>query len=220
EGVLYTPVPKERQAAAVKFLNENAFATPTWMVRPEILRRIETDGVLARIKSTQQSLLMQLLSASRFNRLTEQEAMDGDKSYRTVDLLADVRKGVWGELNGAAAIKIDAYRRNLQRGYLDLLGDKLNGRAAVTDDQRPFIRGELRALNADVAKAMVRTTDRATRMHLEDVKDQIAKILDPKFAAPAPAAATGLFGRLGLDGEELPDESLGCWQDYSIRIRR
>jgi hypothetical protein len=220
EGVLFTPVPRERQAAAVKFLNENAFATPTWMVRPEILRRIETDGVLARIKTTQQGLLSQLLSAARFNRLTEQEAIDGEKSYRTVDLLADVRKGVWGELNGTSAVKIDAYRRNLQRSYLDLLGDKLNGRAAVTDDQRPFVRGELRALNADVAKAMVRTTDRATRMHLEDVRDQIAKILDPKFAAPAPAAATTLFGRLGLDGEEQSEEMLGCWPDYSIRIRR
>ncbi len=219
EGVLFTPVPKERQAAAVKFLNENAFATPTWMVRPEILRRIETDGVLARIKAAQQGLLTQLLSAARFNRLTEQEAIDGEKSYRTVDLLADVRKGVWGELNGTGAVKVDAYRRNLQRGYLDLLGDKLNGRAAVTDDQRPFIRGELRALNTDVAKALLRTTDRATRMHLEDAKDQIAKILDPKFAAPAPAAAD-LFGRLGLDGEEDWEEMLGCWPDHSIRIRR
>jgi len=220
EGVIFTPVPKERQAAAVKFLNENAFATPTWMVRPEILRRIETDGVLARIKSTQQGLLSQLLSGARFNRLTEQEAIDGDKAYRAVDLLADVRKGVWGELGGTGAVKIDAYRRNLQRSYLDLMGDKLNGRAAATDDQRPFVRGELRALNADVAKALVRTTDRATRMHLEDVRDQIAKILDPKFAAPAPSTATTLFGRLGLDGDEQQEELLGCWPDYSIRIRR
>ena len=115
---------------------------------------------------------------------------------------------------------MDAYRRNLQRGYLDLLGDKLNGRAAVTDDQRPFIRGELRALSADVTKALVRTTDRATRMHLEDARDQIAKILDPKFAQPAPAAATTPFGRPGLDGDELQDETLGCWPDYSIRIRQ
>jgi hypothetical protein len=220
DGVIFTPVPRERQAAAVKFLNENAFATPSWMVRPEILRRIETDGVLTRIKTTQQGLLSQLLSAARFNRLTEQEAIDGDKAYKAVDLLSDVRKGVWSELNGVGAIKVDAYRRNLQRGYLDLLGDKLNGRAAVTDDQRPFIRGELRALNADVSKALVRTTDRATRMHLEDARDQIAKILDPKFAQPATAAGATIFGRLGLDGEELQDETLGCWPDYSVRIRR
>ena len=30
DGVRFVIVPKERQAAAVRFLNENAFATPTW----------------------------------------------------------------------------------------------------------------------------------------------------------------------------------------------
>jgi hypothetical protein len=224
EGVLFTPVPKERQAEAVKFLNENAFATPSWMIRPEILRRIETNGETDRIKSVQQGLLAQLLNSSRFARVIEQEAIDGDKAYRAVELLADVRKGVWGELNGggAGAVKIDVYRRNLQRAYLDLMGDKLNGRLAATDDQRPFIRGELRALNADVAKALVRTTDRATRMHLEDARDQIAKILDPKFAQAAPATLTLPTGggRRGIESFEQPDESLGCWPDYSIRIRQ
>jgi hypothetical protein len=163
-----------------------------------------------------------LMNPARFARLVEQEAIDGDKAYRPVDFLADVRKGVWGEVNGtAAAPKIDAYRRNLQRVYLDMMNDKLNGRAAVNDDQRPFIRGELRALNADVARAMVRATDRATRMHLEDVRDQIAKILDPKFAAPAPTTSplSFILGLPGADGEE-PHDELSCWPDYSIRIRQ
>jgi len=224
DGLLFTPIPKERQIEAVKFLNENVFATPTWMLNPEILRRIETNGSLSRVRAAQQIVLMQLLSPARFTRLIEQEAMDGDKAYRPVDFLADVRKGVWGEANGtmAAAPKVDAYRRNLQRAYLDMMNDKLNGRTAVNDDQRPFIRGELRTLSADVTRAMARTTDRATRMHMEDVKDQIAKILDPKFAAPAPTTSpfASIFGLFNADGEELHDESLSCWPDYSIRIRQ
>jgi hypothetical protein len=216
-GVLFNPVPKEKQAEAVRFLNDNAFATPAWMVKPEILRRIETNGVTDRIKTTQQGLLNQLLSSARFARLTEQEALDGDKAYRAVDMLVDVRKGVWSELNTAGALKIDVFRRNLQRVYLDLLDDKLNSRNAVADDQRPFIRGELRALNADLARAIVRTTDRSTRLHLEDTRDQIAKILDPKFAQPAATAPTaGVFGRGGFEEEEL----LQCWPDYSVRNPR
>ena len=51
DGVLFTPVPKERQIEAVKFLNENVFATPTWMLNPEILRRIETNGALTRVRA-------------------------------------------------------------------------------------------------------------------------------------------------------------------------
>ena len=49
DGVRFVIVPKERQAAAVRFLNENAFATPSWAVKPEILRRIEPSGALARV---------------------------------------------------------------------------------------------------------------------------------------------------------------------------
>ncbi len=222
DGALFTPIPKERQMAAVKFLNDNVFATPAWMIKPEILRRIEPNGALDRIRSAQLMILTQLMSSSRFARLVEQEAIDGDNSYRPVDFLAEVRKGVWTELNGtgAGAVKIDAYRRNLQRAYLDLMGDKLNGRFAVTDDQRPFIRGELRALNADVTRAMARTTDRASRMHLEDVKDQIAKILDPKFAQPAPTTSTVPFILGRFDEDEDLRNSLHCWPDYSIRIRQ
>jgi hypothetical protein len=44
--------------------------------------------------------------------------------------------------------------------------------------------------------------------------------LDPKFAPPVPSTATTLFGRLGLDDDEQQEELLGCWPDYSIRIRR
>jgi hypothetical protein len=57
-------------------------------------------------------------------------------------------------------------------------------------------------------------------MHLEDVRDQIAKILDPKFAAPAPSASPLPFilGLPGDGGEEQQDELI-CWPDYSIRIR-
>ncbi len=219
DGVLFTPIPKTRQIEAVKFLNDNAFATPSWVIKPEILRRIEPNGSLDRIKSAQQGLLAQLMSSPRFARLIEQEAIDGDKAYRAVDFLADVRKGIWSEIDATGAVKIDAYRRNLQRAYLDLMGDKLNGRTPVTDDQRPFIRGELRTLSADLTRAAARTTDRASRMHLEDARDQIAKILDPKFVAPAPAAATLPFplGRGSDEDEDQRLNDLNCWPDYSIR---
>jgi hypothetical protein len=225
-GVLFTPVSKARQVEAVKFLNEQVFATPTWMLDPEILRRIEPNGALARIKTAQQGVLTTLFSSARFGRLVEAEALSGDTAYRPVDFLADVRKGIWSEVYATGAVKTDAYRRNLQRAYLDLLDDKLNGRAASSDDQRPFLRGELRTLNGDVTKALARTTDRATRMHLEDVRDEIARILDPKFAPPAPAAPTlgGAFGR-GVDEEydytqERHTGIVYCWPDYTKRLQQ
>ena len=67
---------------AVKFLNDNAFATPAWAIDPEILRRIEPIGALSRVRNAQTSVLTNLLSSARFARLVEQEAIDGSGGLR------------------------------------------------------------------------------------------------------------------------------------------
>src|SRR5215213_6365989 len=184
DGVRFVIVPKERQAAAVRFLNENAFATPTWAVKADILRRIEPSGALARVNAAQERIMNSLLSNTRFDRLVEQEALDGVAAYKPAEFMSDVRKGIWSELEGGP-VRTDVYRRNLQNSYVDLLSTKLNGRPAVTDDYRALIKAELRDLSAAIAAAMPRASDRQTRAHLADARDQIAKALDPKFAPPA-----------------------------------
>jgi hypothetical protein len=225
EGPLFVPVPKPRQEAAVKFLGENAFATPTWAVDRSLLRLIEPIGALSRIRSAQSSVLSSLLSSARFARLVEQEAIDGGSSYNPADFLAAVRKGIWKELD-APQVKVDAYRRNLQHAYLDLTNTKINGSTPVisglppemagmfasSNDEKPFYRAELRSLNSSVTTALAKTADRETRAHLEGVRDQIARILDPKFAAAS--GGTGVTIRIGMDGLETPDQS--CWPDYII----
>lgn len=216
DGVRFTAVPRQKQQEAVRFLNDHAFATPTWAIKPDVLRRVEPSGVLDRVKSAQARVLNSLMSGARFNRLVEQAAIDGAAAYRPSEFLEDVRRGIWSELD-APTIRVDAYRRNLQRAYIDLMAERLNGRAPVTDDQRPFIRGELRALSQVIVRALPRVTDKEARMHLEDVRDQIAKALDPKFAQPQPAAATPPpFGRFGAD----EDSPLVCWPDYVVRRSR
>ncbi|HEV2687735.1 MAG TPA: zinc-dependent metalloprotease [Bryobacteraceae bacterium] len=235
EGVVYSPVPRPRQAEAVKFLNENAFATPMWAVDPQILRRIEPIGELSRVRNAQNNVLNNLLSSARFARLVEQDALDGSASYAPAEFLADVRKGVWSELD-APKVRIDAFRRNLQRAYLDLVNSKLNSNAsaipaglpvgfpiaffASSGDEKPLYRAELKALNTAIGAALVKAPDKATKAHLEGARDQIAKILDPKFAPPSGAAGNVI--RIGF-GDQLdpfltPPDQLGtCWPDYVIR---
>ena len=209
DGLIFTPVPRERQKMAVDFLNQNAFSAPTWAIDPQILRRIEAVGVLSSVRNAQNSVLSNLLSSPRFNRLVEQEALDGGSAYSPADFLADVRKGVWKELDNPQ-VRIDPYRRNLQRAYLDLVNTKVNsntpavpvglppelaGLFTTSGEERPLYRAELRSLNASIAVAIAKTTDRETKAHLEGARDQIAKILDPKFAqAQVNGAHTRLFG--------------------------
>jgi hypothetical protein len=221
DGVIFTMVPRDRQAAAVRFLNDNAFATPTWALKPEILRRIEPTGALTRVNTAQERVLNSLMSNARFDRLVEQEAIDGAGAYKPADFLADVRRGMWREIE-AGPVRIDASRRMLQNSYIDLLSQKLNGRPAVTDDYRALIKAELRDLSAAIATATPRATDRETRAHLADARDNIAKALDPKFAPPAPTTPTNPFGfddEPRFNSTSFEDFNFeDCWPDYGIWI--
>ena len=76
------PVSRERQREAMQFLSAHAFTTPMFVIRPEILRRIEPTGTLDRIRTSQLRVLATLLAESRIGRLVEQEAVDGAAAYR------------------------------------------------------------------------------------------------------------------------------------------
>jgi hypothetical protein len=217
EGRIFNLIPKERQREALKYLLENAFLTPSWMVDEEILRRIEPVGVINRIHTAQNRVLTSLMNSARFARLLEQSTLDGTLALSPVEFLSSVRKGLWKELDGAA-VKIDPYRRELQRSYLQAINTKLNppppaaaalpfglpeqggrggARPANSGDEKPMYRAELRALSTTLTAALAKTTDPETKAHLDASKDEIARILDPKFAPAAPAAATPAGGRGG-----------------------
>ena len=228
-GVRFTIVPKAHQKDAVNYLVANALATPTWAIDKDILRRIEPIGALNRVRNAQNSVLNNLLSSARFARMVEQQAIDGEAAYQPAEFLGDVRNGVWGELN-APKVTIDAYRRNLQRAYLDIANNKLNappqappqglppgfGALFVTSgDERGFYRSELRAISAAAGAALSRATDRNTRVHLESVRDQIAKILNPDFSGIS--AATVGANRSAMELLELYMNPTSCWPDYEIK---
>jgi len=209
DGPRFVPLSRERQREAMQFLSAHAFTTPSFVIKPDILRRIEPVGTLDRIRTSQLRVLATLLAEPRISRLVEQGAVDGATAYQPTEFFADLRRAVWREVD-QASVQIDPYRRNLQRAYLDAMSDKVNSR--VGGESRPLARGELRSLDASVRAAIAKSADRTTRLHLQDVRDQIARILDPKFAptnAPQPPTII-----LGLD------EAIGCWHDYAIRIER
>jgi hypothetical protein len=229
DGPIFEPITKVRQAAAVQFLSDNVFATPTWAIDKDILRRIEPIGAISRINNAQVRVLSTLMNSARFARLVEQEALDGAAAYGPSEMLAGVRKGVWKELD-TPNVKIDAYRRNLQHSYLDLVNNKVNGNTglpaglpaalagmfASSADEKPMYRAELRALNGSVTSALAKAQDRETRAHLEGVRDQIAKILDPKFG-PAGGGATGAVRIFAEQNDPFVFASEYCWPDYIIK---
>jgi hypothetical protein len=188
-GVRFTPIPKVRQAAAVQFLLENAFKTPAFLVDPNVLNRIEPTGVVRRLRTAQISLFNSLLQTARLDRLVEQSALD-PAAYGPLQFLADLRTGIWAELRTPAQ-PIDVYRRNVQRAYLETIDNRLNGSAAPSAEVRALLKGELHVVDQQIAAALPRVTDAATRRHLQDARDYIAQSVDPRAMRERSAAAFG-----------------------------
>jgi len=201
EGVKYKTVPKARQTAALDFLMANAFKTPAFMVRPEVLRRIQPSGAIDRVRTAQTAILTSLLQNQRIDRMTEQATLDPTVAYAPLQFLSDVRNGIWSEL-GKPGTTIDLYRRNLQRAYLLILDQKINGTPAASAEIRALVKGELRALDRQLGTAAAGATDEATRRHINDSREEIKIILDPRVPRPEPdpaaAPAAGGRGRGGL----------------------
>jgi hypothetical protein len=186
EGVLYTPVSKSYQKKAMEFMNTHVFSTPDWLLDKDILRRIEHEGALERVKNLQARILNSVMAADVLIRLNETYTFDGNQAYAPLEMLEDLRKGVWGEIYSMKPI--DAYRRNLQRLYLDNMeqlftNDTSGGFRNKVDiknsDIRAFLRVELNQLQKDLNRAATRISDRITRAHIEDSLQRINTILNP-----------------------------------------
>jgi glutathione synthase/RimK-type ligase-like ATP-grasp enzyme len=90
-------------------------------------------------------------------------------------MLDELRAGLWSEARSAAAT--DAFRRNLQRAWIARVTELMEDDEALASDAAPALRGQLVALDTELARALPRVTDRSTRLHFEDVRMRIAEIL-------------------------------------------
>ena len=230
DGVRFTPVPRARQAAALQFLLANAFTTPRFLIKPELLRRMEPAGALNRVRNAQYAVMNSLLQTARIERLIEQSALDGAAAYAPVQFLTDLRRGIWSDL-ATPARPTDQFRRNVQIVYLDTLDNRLNGGPVPDPAVRALLRGELRALRAQIGAAVAAATDRASRLHLEDARDRIDEILDPRAMRPrtAPGGRGGAAAAGAQDDRSIAGDRFDfandvfartpetCWPDYVVQ---
>jgi hypothetical protein len=195
EGAVYTPVAKEHQRDAMKFLQAELFDTPEWMLDQEIFSKTEYSGTVDRIRAMQVRTLHNVLSLGKMARLIEHETAMGSKAYTLTQMMSELRRGIWSEIYSGRSI--DTYRRNLQKGHIERLeylmtaenqkklpdyGGYQKSTAVNTSqsDIRSVARGELVTLRAQLRSGLGNAANTMTKYHLQDAIARIDHILDPK----------------------------------------
>jgi hypothetical protein len=186
-GSVYEVVSKAQQQEAMQWLQANAFASPTWMINVQTLKDIDYAGYTERFRGLQARHLNNILSLERLGRLMDAEIL-GVNNYKALDLLRDMRSGLWKETSSNASATI--YRRNLQRAYIErmeflMTQDIKPGRNSQyynvsQSDLRGLVRGELNSLKTTLNAAKNGAVNTDTKYHYQDCIQRINMILDPK----------------------------------------
>jgi len=192
-GAVYTHVNKLHQKNCMNFLQKQLFETPTWMIDVNILNKIEFAGITNRIRSTQSRTLNGILDFGKMARLIENEAINGNNAYSLLDMMSDLRKGIWSELYNNN--KIDVYRRNLQLAYLDRIEyimtedqsqvssrfrNYITSVKVSQSDIRTIAASELMELRKSIKRSIKRTSNKMSKIHLEASLNKVNKILEGK----------------------------------------
>jgi hypothetical protein len=170
----FSPVPAETQHAAVKFLLQRAFSTPTTLLDPEVLMRVAQTGGTEGLQDSSQKLLSRLIDNGVFVRMSEAQALTpGVRGYAGLDMLYELNDGLFSELDGKTSI--DLYRRDLQRTYVNLLVQRSEGppsefRAAV----RLAASDLLEKINKVLKEKKMK--DRLAAAHLYDVSVDLGRV--------------------------------------------
>lgn len=176
-GIIYEPVSKEKQKESLDWLLKNVFETQDWLLNKNILANINESGYTDKMLSLQARQLNGLLNASRLKRMIDAEVIQED-FYALHDLFRDLRTGVFSEVNYLR--NVDLFRRNLQKAFIDKMGDLLTDKNTENTDIQSIARGELEMLNFQLTIAKSRNINRITKYHYSDCLAKIKQILDPK----------------------------------------
>lgn len=194
EGAVYTHVDKAHQKNCMEFIQEQLFATPEWLIDQDIFNKIQYSGSVENIRSTQVRYLNTILHLGKLARIIENETINGKDAYGLLEMMQDLRQGIWSETRSGKAI--DTYRRNLQKAHIDRLSYLMTaenlGRLSdfggyrkstaintVQSDVRSVARAELNNLKRDIRNGLSRISDRMSRYHMQDALERIDQILDP-----------------------------------------
>ncbi len=189
-GPIYDFTPRARQKEAMAFLQRQLFTTPAWLMNYKIAGVTNTNPGSS-ILSIQQGALLGLINPMLLNKLSYFEEVKGvAAAYTPVEMMNDLKRGVWAELTTHQAIQMQ--RRQLQKVYVSILINivapkpvpstaiqmSTNMVIAVSNtDGMSVLKGQAQSLLAEIKAAIPHAPDKTTRLHLADMAGRLSDAL-------------------------------------------
>ncbi len=178
-------VPEQTQRRAVEFLCRQLFNTPKWLIDKELTEKAGVNPV-SRIGSVQQYVIDRIISKRTMDKMLKDEAFNGREAYTPDELLADLKKNIWSELQTMRPV--DIYRRNLQNYYVKALSTMLDKQGGGSQTSSPMptpsdasgiARNHLTGLLKDITQA-ANSTSGITKAHYLNLAALITNAIDPR----------------------------------------
>lgn len=175
-GPKYEPVPREKQVAALNFLNEQLFKKPEWLVDVPYIFNI-TDRPDSFLYTVVNSVVSTsgVLDIAKLTRM-EQFAKQDKNTYKPEEYLSSLTSMIFEELYKGG--KVDSYRRYLQRRYVSVVLNLVNAKGNNLVDGRTLLLAELMKISDRAKKAS--SSDAVTKAHWQAIAKQISDGLEPK----------------------------------------
>src|SRR5690606_40800199 len=94
---LYSHVEREHQKNCMACMQEQLFERSEWLIDKELFGKIEYSGSVGRIRSMQERYLNTILQLGKLARIIENETLNGDQAYGLLEMMQDLRRGIWSE---------------------------------------------------------------------------------------------------------------------------
>lgn len=180
DGIAREFVPADIQKRAVKFLNEQLFTTPEWLIDKELATKARIVPMNS-INALQANILSRLISENTLNKMSENEMTNGSKAYTSTQMFNDLKQCIWSNPS-----KSDLCRRSLQKAYVQDLINLLDKSDKGTDsnptkrysysDAPAIARGQLVELSRTI-KAAANSTSGILKSHYQNLQAMIDKAL-------------------------------------------
>ncbi len=167
DGPVYTATPRDKQLAALDFIDREVFTEPTWLRSEDFMKRLTNDPV-SQTESVGRTVLSRMTSSYFLSGMNEE--------FPVTEYLPKLTDLIFKETTTRE--KVTPYRRTMQAVLVDALKELYQNTGIISDIKAPAL-AQLKRLETRLKSVSTMVADTTTRDHYAALAELINRTLNP-----------------------------------------